>query len=108
LFIGIPLAIYKGHDMPILSIDVDKAYVLTESQDNTAILFSIKGTVSVRYIGHKGAILSVSIGKDYVLTGSSDKVAYLWDKHKGKKVMKFGSNAPIKQVKLIETWGRGE
>ena len=65
-----------------VALSGDNRFVVTGSQDKTAILWDASSGKKLQNFGHPdGGILSVAVSGDgkFVLTGSQDKTAILWE-----------------------------
>jgi WD40 repeat protein len=64
-----------------MAFSPDGKSILIGSQDSTASLWDLNGSLLQLFKGHKDIILSVAYSKDgkSILTGSGDKTARLWD-----------------------------
>ncbi|MEO6190755.1 MAG: caspase family protein, partial [Saprospiraceae bacterium] len=73
------------HSKAITSVcfSKDGKYILTGSEDNTAILWNLLGIKIQSFIGHTAAITQVKMSDDgrYILTASQDKTAILWNRN---------------------------
>src|SRR5579859_2221664 len=86
--------IFKGHSGEVLSVAFsnDGQYIVTGSEDNTAILWNAQSGAQVHtFVGHSHAVNAVAFSPDgkYVLTGSADGTAILWDIQTGNQVRSF-------------------
>jgi hypothetical protein len=63
----------------------DAKFILTGSEDKTAILWDLQGKIWQTLKGHQSLIRSVAISPDgnYALTGSDDQTARLWNLRTG-------------------------
>ena len=78
-----------GHLLSSVAFSPDGRFVLTGSEDGTAILWEIlRGREVRRFEGHMDNVRSVAFSPDgrFVLTGSNDKTARLWDRATGREV----------------------
>lgn len=98
-------AIYRGHNRPIWSLDVDSLglFAVTGSSDYTARLWSLDRTYALRvFIGHTQDVESVSYHPSckYVATGSTDKTVRLWTVSEGKLIRIYaGHRGPVQVVR---------
>ncbi len=84
----------RGHAGAVFSVafSPDGRYVLTGSQDKTAILWNTATGQQVRvFHGHDASVSSIAFSPDgrHVLTGSHDNTAILWDVATGQQVRVF-------------------
>ena len=72
-----------GHSAPIwdVTFSPDDKYLLSGSQDNTAKLWQLDGTLVRTYRGHQAAVRSVDFSPDRtkIITSSWDKTIKIWD-----------------------------
>ncbi|MFH0992132.1 MAG: caspase family protein [bacterium] len=88
------LVIQRGHTSVIyaVSFSPDGNYVLTTSEDNTAILWEVSTGREIRtFTEHTNSIYSASFSPDgkYALTGGKDSTAKLWEVSTGKVFRNF-------------------
>ena len=73
----------SGHRGSIWEIDFspDGQYILSASEDNTAKLWKLDGTLLTTYEGHKAGVLAVDFSQDMtqIATASWDKTVKLWN-----------------------------
>ena len=73
----------SGHTGPVWEIDFshDRQLILSASEDNTAKLWKLDGTLLTTYKGHKAGVWAVDFTEDRtgVVTASWDKTIKLWD-----------------------------
>ncbi|XP_049950449.1 TAF5-like RNA polymerase II p300/CBP-associated factor-associated factor 65 kDa subunit 5L [Schistocerca serialis cubense] len=96
-------AIYRGHNRPIWSLDVDSLgmFAVTGSSDYTARLWSLDRTYALRvFIGHTQDVESVSYHPSckYIATGSTDKTVRLWTVSEGKLIRIYAGHRAAVQV----------
>jgi WD40 repeat protein/serine/threonine protein kinase len=102
----------KGHNNWILGLAIsgDGKYVLTGSDDKTAVLWQLNSappppteSMVQKFEGHTGEIRGVALSGDgkYAVTGSGDRTAILWDAASGKKLQHFvGHTDKVQRVAL--------
>ena len=87
-----------GHSSPIISVafSPDGKYVLTGSEDKTAVIWDLSGNQIRTFKGHSREVVSVIFSPDgkYILTGSWDKTATLWDLN-GNQIRTFKGHSSI-------------
>ena len=73
----------SGHKGPIWEIDFspNRDLILSASEDNTAKLWQLDGTLVTTYQGHKAGVWAVDFSDDQtkVITASWDKTIKIWD-----------------------------
>ncbi|MEM9509326.1 MAG: AAA-like domain-containing protein [Cyanobacteria bacterium P01_E01_bin.35] len=73
----------SGHTGPIWEIDFspDRQLILSASEDSTAKLWQLDGTLVTTYQGHTGGVWAVDFSQDQtkVITASWDRTLKLWD-----------------------------
>lgn len=78
----------------------DGSFILTGSEDKTAILWDLQGKIWQTLRGHQGIIRSVAISPDgsYALTGSDDNTARLWNLRTGAATQILAHTDPVGAV----------
>lgn len=78
----------------------DGSFILTGSEDKTAILWDLQGKIWQTLKGHQGVIRSVALSPDgrYALTGSDDNTARLWNLRTGSAEQILAHTDPVGAV----------
>lgn len=105
------LMVQLGHwsRLSSASLSRDGRYVLTGSEDFTAVLWDAGSGIEIRqFTGHSRAVTSSALSPDnrFVATASSDGTARLWDATTGKEIRKFEGHTDAVMSVVFSSDGR--